>query len=295
MLKKGISVCIPVYRYPVQGLLNWIKNYPPSFDFEVLLYLDGKDHPDIELEGLPAKIISANGLRVGVSLARKALVEAAQFDYLLFLDADVIPLNGAYLSIMEHFKHKAQVVVGGYAYFKIDFEKGRRLRFYYGKSREEAHANKRNQFPFQRIFLGNFLIRKEIILEILKNWPGVFYGHEDTLVGYRLENLGIKPMHIENPVRHIPTDTNELFLEKTKEATECLVLLEGSYPEMRQTKLGKFALRLPFKPLLIFGLNLIQDSLVKHLIYADRPIIEVLDLLKLLWYLEAKKDYSKTI
>ncbi len=295
MGRKGISVCIPVYRYPVQNLIEWISRNPPSLDFEVLLFIDGPNDEHIHNKNLPLTILGGKGERVGVAQARKALVEAASFDYVLFLDADVIPLNGAYFSILEHFKNQTKVVVGGYAYFKIDFERGRRLRYYYGIEREQAHASVRSENPFHRIFLGNFLIKKDLMVEVLEDWPSVFYGHEDTLLGFRLEKMGIKPTHIENPVRHIPADTNYDFLEKTRMATGNLFALQNKFPELKNTKLAAFVKKIPAKSLIKSLLSLVEGSLNKHLIEADRPLMLALDLLKIYWYLELEGSYSKTI
>lgn len=295
MVRKGISVCIPVYRYPVQNLIDWISRNPPSLDFEVLVFIDGPNKEYIQNRNLPLTLLGGTGERLGVAQVRKALVEAAEFDFILFLDADVIPLNGAYFSILEHYKNQTKVVVGGYAYFKIDFERGRRLRYYYGRAREQAHASIRNESPFNKIFLGNFLIKKDLMLEILADWPTVLYGHEDTLLGFRLEKLGIKPTHIENPVRHIPSDSNEAFLVKTRLATSNLFALQERFPELKATKLAAFAQKLPAKYLIKSVLGLIEGSLSKHLKEADRPLISTLDLLKLYWYLELEESYSSTI
>jgi hypothetical protein len=73
------------------------------------------------------------------------------------------------------------------------------------------------------ITANNFLIRRDLLLQIPFRESIRQYGHEDTVLGYDLLQSGYHPIHIDNPVTHTGLETSAVYLEKTRMAIENLV------------------------------------------------------------------------
>ena len=80
------------------------------------------------------------------------MAKISRFNWLLFIDSDMMPVHNKYLlNYLSNIK-SASVIFGGYRY-KKDYRKTQ-LRKNYGISREEKSAKKRSQKPFKYVFSG---------------------------------------------------------------------------------------------------------------------------------------------
>jgi len=97
-----------------------------------------------------------------------------------------------------------------------------KLHWLYGIKREQSPARIRNEEPNRSFQTNNFLISKQLIVDIGFNEKITGYGHEDTLFGYELKKRDIKILHIDNPVVHLGLEPGEEFLRKTREGIKNL-------------------------------------------------------------------------
>jgi len=183
-------------------------------------------------------------VNMGRSKTRELLAEKAKYSYLLFLDADVLPVSTFFLA--QYLQHASEysILVGGIRYENEKPESNRYFRWFYGKAREEILVKNRLLKPYDHFMTGNFLIPKSIFLQFPLHDVITGYGHEDTLLGYKFQQAGIPIKHIDNPVFHLGLEENEVFFAKSKEAVSSLL------------RLKQLGLNIPSK--LLNGYNLLE-------------------------------------
>ncbi|MBK9012976.1 MAG: hypothetical protein IPM82_02230 [Saprospiraceae bacterium] len=64
---------------------------------------------------------------------------------------------------------------------------------------------------------NNFLIPRQLFLEIQFDETLRQYGHEDTLFGMELARRQVPIVHIDNPLEHIGLEPVDVFLRKTEQ------------------------------------------------------------------------------
>jgi len=165
-------------------------------------------------------------LNMGRSKTRELLAEKAKYSFLLFLDADVLPVSTLFLA--QYLQHASEdsILVGGIKYESKKPESNRYFRWFYGKAREEISVENRLKKPYNHFMTGNFLVPKSIFSQFPLHDVIIGYGHEDTLLGYKFQQAGVPIRHIDNPVFHLGLEENEVFFAKSKEAVFSLLRLK---------------------------------------------------------------------
>ncbi|MEM7086148.1 MAG: glycosyltransferase family 2 protein [Bacteroidota bacterium] len=224
-----ISILIPTYNEKVDQLVLALhaQSEKLTTEFEILVYDDGSDVQFKENEAINA-LSNARYCyfekNLGRGAIRNQLALDAKANFLLFLDADVLPTNNNFLSTYEKAVEKdTMVICGGIAYRDTEVPTNERLRYVYGKKREEKSADTRQNDPYI-IVTANLLIQKECFLEAnveLKN----LYG-EDLLLSQNLKRRKCEVLHIDNPVWHLGLETSSQFIEKSKEAIRNMIYWE---------------------------------------------------------------------
>ncbi|WP_111706544.1 glycosyltransferase family 2 protein [Lutibacter citreus] len=230
-----LSVLIPIYNYNVVKLVETIHAQFEGLlvDFEVICICDASNRYITENKFvnsfLNTNLITLS-TNIGRSKIRNLLVEKSNFNWLLFLDADVIPKEDLFISNYLNFikKNNTKVCFGGIEYKEVDEIENKPLRLVYGKKREEISAERRKKSPYQFATGTNVLIHKTIFNSIKFNENIVKYGFEDVLFVENLKLNRIKIDHINNPVFHLGIENNLTFLNKTKEGIENLLYLSNN-------------------------------------------------------------------
>jgi glycosyltransferase involved in cell wall biosynthesis len=223
-----LSILIPTYHYNAYPLAELLEKQAleANFVFELICVDDGSfSHLNQENQKINnltnCKFIEARK-NVGRSASRKFLAEQAQYQWLLFIDVDVMPKNSDFLiRYLEEIKNNHEAIFGGFAYLESSYEPKKSLRFTFGKQREEVDAYIRNNTPYKVIISANFMIKKSIYLELIKQHTENSYGM-DYLLGSLLKNHQVEVYHINNEVIHFGLDENPEFLKKTEQAMKTL-------------------------------------------------------------------------
>ncbi|WP_053972327.1 glycosyltransferase [Mangrovimonas sp. ST2L15] len=226
-----LSILIPTYHYNAFPLASNVVSQAEKeqIPFELLCIDDGsnselnsENHKINDLKNSSFISLKEN---VGRSSVRRILAEKAKFDWLLFLDADVIPKSNDFLkNYIQLINGDFEAIFGGFAYTSNYESSGKELRITFGKNREEVPGSIRNKTPYKVIISANFLIKRNIYTDGLNISQDNLYGM-DYLFGALLKKHQIKIKHIDNEVYHLGIDSNDLFLEKTKKAVETLAYL----------------------------------------------------------------------
>lgn len=212
--------------------------------------------PDAHIRRANRTIDSLHGCRVvelpeniGIARIRNRLADEAQYDYLLFLDADVFPATDRFISSYLAHRDDADVVCGGLRFRDVPPSADCSLRYKYGSRVESQSVEQRMKSPFGEFRTLNFLASRKAFMKTRFDETFTRYGHEDTLFGKQLQANGCTIAHIDNPIYHDVPDTNAVFLDKTRRSIDNLkehsdvldshVRLLSFYNRLRRLRLTK--------------------------------------------------------
>ncbi|NMH88018.1 glycosyltransferase [Flavivirga algicola] len=226
-----LSILIPVYNYNITNLVYNIHEQATrtKIEFEIICFEDGSNKYVIEnkssIETLMHTSIIVSSLNKGSIKSRQILSNQASYNWLLFLDSDVIPKHNSFIEkYINLISPDTDALYGGVAYKDEQPETEYLLRWKYGKSCEEINASKRNRKPYQVVVSGNFLIKKTIFnlinLKIKKNSYGL-----DNYFGILLNEKKARVKHINNEVYHLGIDKSDIYIKKIENAIETLLWL----------------------------------------------------------------------
>lgn len=225
-----LSVCVPVFNNDVRVLARQLSVQAKSTGVptEIILADDFSTEYYRELNSetaiYPHVKYHELDKNVGRSAIRNYLARKAKYQYILFLDADSIITNKQFLKTYIDNIYNARVICGGTIYSEDEPEKNRRLRWIYGRKREQVSENKQRKKGFA-ITANNFLIARDTILKVPFREEIKGYGHEDTVLGYDLHQAGAPALFINNPVMHNGLEDSETYLAKTRDALENLLFI----------------------------------------------------------------------
>ena len=229
-----LSILIPVYNYHIVELVNTIHKQATDSGivFEIICIDDMSENKISEtnstITDLNNTFYLKNKINLGRNKTRQLLADSANFDWLLFLDADVIPKTDSFITNYLNFlDDNLDAIYGGFAYYNEVPEKSLKLRWEYGRKCEEVKAIKRNKKPYKSIISANFLIRKSVFKTVNSKIAGNLYG-EDNHFGALLKSLNTKVKHIDNEVYHLGIEPSIKYLEKKEQAAKTLLNLYNS-------------------------------------------------------------------
>ncbi len=285
-----LSILIPSYNFDVRKLVHQLhqQGILLAVPFEIICIEDAslQEYVDLNqsinnLSFVSHRVLANN---MGRSKIRNYLATQAQYDYLLFMDCDSMPISDAYLSNYTAHLKPNQLLYGGRCY-QDQAPKDPELYFhwYYGIHREQSTAKDRQKNAYQSFMTNNFLIPKNVFQSIRFDEELTQYGHEDTLFGLELQQNNIPIYHLDNPLEHIGLESNQIFLKKSEQAIQNLYLLHTKHSVHKEIKLLRFfvqtkSLYLHYLISVIFFFT--KKPLIKNL-FSRRPQLTLFDFYKL--------------
>jgi hypothetical protein len=256
-----------------------------NLPFEIRCYDDGSS-PDIKKNN--RELISDNKIiytelseNIGRSAIRNKLAREADYSHLIMLDCNIAIIKNDFLKKYIESADQSAIIIGGSVY---DFtpSKNNVLRWKYGKVREAKQASDRTANPYRNITLKNIFIEKDIYLGSPLDESIKTYGHEDTKFANILLQKGIKVLHIDNPVRHINLDTNQVFIDKTLAGVKNYYKLikEGYAGNTKFYKTYKIFKLFPLKQIFMKFSKIMEPAIAKNLL-SQNPSLFYFDLMKL--------------
>ncbi len=298
-----LSICIPIYNQHVKPLVTTLHKQAATLNAPVSIELldDGSDEAyrqqNRSLQNLPLVRYEEMPSNLGRSRIRNLLAEKASHPYLLFLDCDTGVDDEGFLNTYTSLLKHSKVICGGHRYGACPDDPKLHLHWKVGSFREAKRAKTRQKKPYRSFMTANFLIEREVFLDIRFREEIQGYGHEDTLFGYDLKKRRLKILHIDNPVLHLGLEPAGLFLKKTEEGLEnllktyALVQKDPVYVRMvkaLQTYVSLKKWKISFIPGKLIGL--LRIKMEKQLL-GRHPKLSALDLYKLctLYRIEQQK------
>lgn len=226
-----LSILIPTYNYNALPLAEILEQQALKLGivFELICIDDGSfsehNKQNQKINTLTNSKFLEDIKNAGSKANRQRLAEIAQYEWLLFIDADSKPKTPEYLSnYIKEIVNDLDTVFGGIAYNDDALDSNKLLRYTFGKQREEVDAFIRNKNPYKVIASANFLIKRSVFLGINSRKNMNIYGL-DYLFSAQLKEKNIKIKHINNEVFHLGLDTNDIFIKKTRNAVKTLETL----------------------------------------------------------------------
>ena len=226
-----LSILIPVYNYNVYPLVSELHKQclHCGITFEILCQDDASQSSlnafNEHVNALPNCSFVSLKKNLSHRENRNSLAEQAKFDYLLFIDGDSIIIHDNYIKKYIDNLQDFDIAYGGRLHPEKCPSDNQKLRWKYGRLIEDKSSENRKKKPYQSVLFNNTVIKKDCFNKVKFDKDTKKYGHDDTLLSYQLSLLQVKINHIENPVEHGDIDTNLVYLNKTKESLENLILL----------------------------------------------------------------------
>ncbi|MDG1723319.1 MAG: glycosyltransferase [Flavobacteriaceae bacterium] len=292
-----ISICIPAYNTDCTDLLKSLRNQIDKTDvqIEVLLANDGSslfddvNRNECKRHGFTYLHSDLNEGRVKT---RMRLAIESKHDWILFLDADMLPAADDFINkyCKSITKDKYEVYVGGHCYKKNNSLFS--LRQNYGNAREDIAQGLRNKRPYNHIFFGNIAIKKRLFITIFSTYFDSSYGEDIYLSGI-LRKQKVAVLHLKNKTFHLGIESNAAFVSKTEAAASTVARLYSEKKiDKSQSKLISyydFLTRYKLTSLTHIGLVLIRPILKRSLLWFGNPLLFI-DLFRLYHFLKKMRN-----
>lgn len=293
-----LSILIPTYNDAIDQLVQtiWKQAESLSEPFEIIVLEDNSnDAATLQKNKSITKLSNChyylNKQNLGRTASRNLLAKRAKYDWLLFLDADVLPVSATFIkNYMANDLSRIKVAYGGVAYYDTPPDKDKMLRYRYGRQREAKSVEERLKDPYS-IISQNLLIDKrtfEAVNVEEKNTYGL-----DILFSFNLKKQNIEVLHIDNPVYHLGLETTQVFLEKSLRSIETTFFLEQQHLISEDTrpvqkaflKLKKYGAVSLFKTMT----SRLERGMVKNLT-SKNPSLVQFDMYRLNHYIKLKAN-----
>ena len=288
-----LSVLIPFYRDNPSDLISALSSMSGDA-IEVLVYDDGTQDPELSRNvsaaikscACMATLFTAHENR-GRAFGRNYLFDVARADWVLFLDADMMPMSEAFLDNYTALikADAADVIFGG---FKVREEKGeptRELHRLMSISSDCAPAAERQLLGPKNVASSNLCVRKTVLQAEpfdngFKGW-----GWEDSEWAARISQT-YRLIHAENAALHLGLETTDTLLRRFKTSGPNYMRFTARHPQLAQSlPLHRWVERLRKTP----GHGLIRPALkllVKLGFLPSNLRINALKLWRASWYAE---------
>ena len=283
-----ISILVPCFDYNAYPLVSLLEKQALmlKINFEIICIDDGsfssKNELNQKINLLTNSRFIESKKNIGRVKNRLLLAEKSQYEFLLFIDVDTTPTDENFLKNYIAQLHKGRIIFGGCNY-KNPENKNSSLRYKFGKEREEINFAVRNKNPYKYISSNNFICERDLLFDILPRIDNISYGN-DYIFGSILKKIKIDILHIDNPVLVNNIDENSIFIKKTHQALENLIICYRSNKiEKHSISILKTYIILEFlflKNIFIKTSNIFKNILEKNLTSED-PNLFLFDIYRL--------------
>ncbi|OMQ08775.1 glycosyltransferase family 2 protein [[Flexibacter] sp. ATCC 35103] len=292
-----LSILIPTYNYNVYNLVELLYNQAleANVTFEIICLDDASDNFLLENQKINQFQNSSYSVlekNIGRSAIRNLLAKKANYENLLFLDADTLPVHKNFITnYISQINNSEKVIYGGILYQSKKPKKEQLLRWIYGNKREALGTLQRNINPYISFLTLNFLISKSIFSKVKFNESIPNLRHEDTLFSFDLMQNKTEVIHIENPVYHLGIEDSQTFLKKSEEAVIGLKNLVDSHlitsDYVKLSHYFQIIKKYYLRSLVVFGFKIFKPFFLKQLL-SKKPSLFVFDIYRLGYYCTLK-------
>ena len=282
-----LSVLVPIYNYNAYPLVEELHKQCIELGivFEILCQDDAsKSTLNINNEKINS-LSNCNFISLEKNVAhrqnRNLLAKRAKYEYLLFLDGDSIVINSHYIKNYINNLKEYDVIYGGRLHPENYPSNQQILRWKYGKLIEDKLAKDRLKKPYKCLLFNNTIIKKECFNKVKFDTEITLYGHDDTQLSYQLSLIPSKIHHIDNQIKHGDIDSNEVYINKTKNSIKSLLVLYASkkidYRYVSLLKLYVFLKTTKLHLIALLFYKIFKNTMTKNLV-SNNPSLIVFNL-----------------
>lgn len=240
----ALSILIPYYCDDPSPLLSSLSSQLDGRnDVEILIYDDGTG--DAQLNDNLSRMIKSSAVAItllaasenqGRSFARNALTEHARADWVLFLDADMLPVTAHfvsdYVSLIK--AETADIIFGGFEVPKSVSDPKRELHRAFSQVSDCLSLQARQERGPQYVCSSNLCVRKTV-LETEGFDPGFSgWGWEDSEWAARVAGQ-FDLVHADIPALHLGLETTDTLLRRFKDSGANYLRFTKKHPELART------------------------------------------------------------
>ena len=285
-----LSVLVPIYNYNAYPLVEELHKQCIELGivFEILCQDDAsKSALNINNEKINS-LSNCNFISLEKNVAhrqnRNLLAKRAKYEYLLFLDGDSIVINSHYIKNYINNLKEYDVIYGGRLHPENYPSNQQILRWKYGKFIEDKLAKDRLKKPYKCLLFNNTIIKKECFNKVKFDTEITLYGHDDTQLSYQLSLIPSKIHHIDNQIKHGDIDSNEVYINKTKNSIKSLLVLYASkkidYRYVSLLKLYVFLKTTKLHLIALLFYKIFKNTMTKNLV-SNNPSLIVFNLFRI--------------
>lgn len=235
-----LAICIPTFRDDASPLIRMLSDLPEAERCPLLLYDDGSGDPLLAREHANALAAYPGSTRHeaapenrGRSFARNWLVTHSPADWILLIDADMLPdqrdFLESYIAAIGSVGGPA-LIAGGFSLDQVSPEHDKRL--HYGQSRQSdcVGAETRSADPGRFVFSSNILVHRSVMQAIPFDEAFTGWGWEDIEWGMRVADE-FPILHIDNTATHLGLEEDSRLLDKFGSSGSNFARLVQRHPE----------------------------------------------------------------
>lgn len=297
-----LSILIPTYNYNTTDLVKVLceQAISENIEFEIIVGDDKSTDFEIiknnnEINAIENCTHYVNTKNLGRGGNRKELVKKARFEWVLFLDCDVLPKDSNFIKNYIHCiqSNNGRVCFGGLIYDSKTPKNDEMLRWLYGHKRESARLEKRKLKPYETALTSNILVQKQILITYPFHSEIKNYGFEDLVFILELKKNKITINHIENPVYHLNLEKSIVFIAKFESSLRNLKVLTASHiikpKDVRFSKLYNKLKKNKLTGIFASSFNFLKPFYIRNLT-SKKPSLFIFDLYRLSYFCKIKSQ-----
>lgn len=253
-----LSVLAPFHRYDARPLLARLA----GANVELILLDDGSRDAGLLAATIEAAASCACPTKIvvweknaGRSAARNRLIAEARGEYVLFLDADMIPdaedFLGLWLKLIQ--QKRPFIAFGGLSLAHAHWAPETALHHFLFERSDCRSAWMRERSPAQFVASSNLLVRRDLLSTMPFDSDFSGWGFEDVEWAVRASHHA-PILHVDITATHAGLDTVETLLRKSAEAGPNYGRLARKHPEATRAfaayRIARWLKRLPGRGML---------------------------------------------
>lgn len=257
-----VSIVIPTYRDDPGPLISALAESEGAVHAEIIIYDDGTGDSMLTnkvcdaLRVYPGPYGLVTGLKnAGRAHVRNRLAALASTDWILFLDADMLPDDALFLRrYLDHIEldPEPRLIVGGHSVQTVKRSRANMLHYSQSVAGESPRAAVRQEQPGRYVATGNLLVHRTVFDQVGFDPSFTGWGWEDTDWGLSVAER-FRVQHIDNPASHLGLLSNRELLRRYESSGENFRRLQAKHPQatakMPLSRAVRMAERLPAKGL----------------------------------------------
>lgn len=237
--KPQLSILVPFYKDNPADLLSALAQQIEGETVELLLYDDGTDDTAVnerlmrltDTTSAPVTLMLAQ-VNKGRSAARNALQKTARADWVLFLDADMMPESDSfitdYLALIN--ADVADIVFGGFT-MPATASKETALHRAFSESSDCLTAAQRAVKGPQYVCSSNLCVRSSILKANPFDTGFSGWGWEDSEWAARVADK-YRLLHADIPAKHLGLESTETLLARFRDSAANYDRFTAKHPEL---------------------------------------------------------------